>query len=214
VGSANIDSAVIALLVDTGRLFYARNWVLGTSGNFSAVVGRDPWQLLITASGAHKGELTQDDFVVVNESGEVVDGTGRPSAETNVHLTIVRLRGARSVLHTHSVWATILSEAFAPEGGITISGYEMLKGLSGVSTHDHHEWLPVCDNTQNYAALSANIEEMLRLHPQIHGILLRSHGLYTWGKDIAEARRHIEIFEFLFEVMGRKYSARPKQMEN
>jgi methylthioribulose-1-phosphate dehydratase len=37
----------------------------------------------------------------------------------------------------------------------------------------------------------------------MHGFLLAKHGLYTWGRDLAEARRHIEIHEFLFEVVAR-----------
>jgi ribulose-5-phosphate 4-epimerase/fuculose-1-phosphate aldolase len=38
----------------------------------------------------------------------------------------------------------------------------------------------------------------------VHGFLLSRHGLYTWGRDLAEARRHVEIFEFLFEAVARE----------
>ena len=40
--------------------------------------------------------------------------------------------------------------------------------------------------------------------PKLHGFLIRRHGLYTWGEDLDMARRHVEVFEFLFEVVGRR----------
>lgn len=192
-----------ALLARLGQDFYRRGWVLGTSGNFSAVVSQSPLRLLITASGMHKGLLTTDQFVQIDEKGAVTAGTGRPSDETHLHLALVRRRSAQSVLHTHSVWGTILSDAFAASGGIKITGYEMLKGLAGVRTHDHEEWLPILGNSQEMAALAATLEDSLQTYPQMHGFLLRGHGLYTWGQSIAEAHRHVEILEFLLEVTGR-----------
>lgn len=191
------------LLAECGRNFYQRGWVLGTSGNFSAVVESDPLRLLITSSGNDKGQLTADQFVQVDETGQVVAGNGKPSDETSLHLTLVRQRGAKSVLHTHSVWTTLLSEAFASEGGIKITGYEMLKGLMGVRTHEHEEWLPILENSQDMIELAERLSALLIQQPNAHGFLLRGHGLYTWGASIQEAKRHVEILEFLLEVIGR-----------
>ena len=199
----NDYSDIAQLLAECGRNFYQRGWVLGTSGNFSAVVESDPLRLLITASGNDKGQLTSEQFVELDETGRVVAGSGKPSDETSLHLTLVRQRGAKSVLHTHSVWTTLLSNAFANEGGIKISGLEMLKGLSGVRTHEHEEWLPILENSQDMNALAKELSALLTNQPNIHGVLLRGHGLYTWGASIQEAKRHIEIFEFLLEVTGR-----------
>jgi len=196
---------LISLLMECGRDFYQRGWVLGTSGNFSAVVSTNPLRLVITASGMDKGRLQQDQFVQLDESGAVIAGGGKPSDETQLHLTLVRERGARAVLHTHSVWGTILSQVFADQGGISILGWEMLKGLSGVCTHEHREWLPIIDNAQDMTALAKVLEDTLRKHPAAHGFLLRGHGLYTWGQSLNEARRHIEIFEFLLEVTERTH---------
>jgi methylthioribulose-1-phosphate dehydratase len=80
----------------------------------------------------------------------------------------------------------------------------MLKGLEGVKTHEHREWLPIFENSQDIPALAVQVEEMLSQNPNAHGFLLRAHGLYTWGNDPAQARRHVEILEFLLEVTGRK----------
>ena len=101
------------------------------------------------------------------------------------------------------MWGTILSDRFFEQGAIEIEGYEMLKGLAGVTTHEHRERVPIVENSQDYVALAHVIENVIRDNPELHGIYLRRHGLYTWGETVSEARRHVEIFEFLFEVLGR-----------
>lgn len=194
-------------IVEIAHQCYARGWALGTSGNFSAVVSREPLRLAITTSGVDKGLLTVGDFVEIDEHGKVVAGSGKPSAEASLHIAIARARGAGAVLHTHSIWSTILSDA-ATEGGLAIEGYEMLKGLDGVSTHDHREWLPILDNTQDWAAAVPRVEAILTERADAHGFLIRRHGLYTWGRDLADAKRQVEILEFLLEVMGRKRGMR------
>jgi methylthioribulose-1-phosphate dehydratase len=192
-------------LADVGRHCYARGWALGTSGNFSAVVRTDPLTLAITTSGVDKGLLEASDVVEIDARGRVLRGSGAPSAEAALHLAIVRARGAGAVLHTHSIWSTILSEAAGDGAGrLDIDGYEMLKGLDGVRTHEHRESLPIVENTQDWTAAAPHIESVLRDHLEAHGFLIRRHGLYTWGRDLPEAKRQVEILEFLFEVMGRK----------
>lgn len=182
-------------LVEVVRRLHARGLAVGTGGNFSAV-GADG-QLWITASGLDKGLLTADQLVAVDPEGVIVAGTGKPSAETAIHLMLVR-RGARAVMHVHSVTNTILS--FRPQ--LELTGYEMLKGLAGVTTHEHRERVPVIENSQDVPHLARQIERALE--PTTHGVLVAGHGLTTWGASIAEAFRHVEIFEFLFEVELRR----------
>jgi methylthioribulose-1-phosphate dehydratase len=190
-------------LAESGRAFYARGWALGTSGNFSAVVSRDPLQLAITSTGLDKGTLTGGQFLKISGACEVVRGDGKPSAEALLHVTVVRELNAGAVLHTHSVWSTVLSGLHAAEAGIALEGYEMLKGLEGVRTHKHREWLPILENSQDMVELAGKVSATLRQTPTIHGFLLREHGLYTWGASLQEARRHVEILEFLMEVLVR-----------
>jgi methylthioribulose-1-phosphate dehydratase len=196
-------------LAQTGRRFDARGWVLGTSGNFSAVLARDPLRVAVTPSSMFKGELRPEQILEVDERGSVVgEIAGRASAEVSVHLEIVRVRNAGAVLHTHSVWSTVLSDLHYMDGGVAIEGYEMLKGLEGVRTHEHREWLPIVENDQDTARLARVIGEALRRHPGAHGALIRRHGLYTWGDDLAQAIRHVEILEFLLEASGRALALR------
>lgn len=197
-----------ARLIKVGQRFDARGWVLGTSGNFSLVVDDEPLRLAITRSGTHKGELTSTDIMELDGSGMSVGTTaGIPSAETRLHLEIVAARPVRAVLHTHSCWSTLVSDRFAARGGVAIQGYEMLKGLAGVTTHEHREWVPIVENDQDMTRLAVKIGETLAAHPECHAFLLRRHGLYTWGATLPEAVRHVEIVEFLLEVVGRKEAA-------
>jgi methylthioribulose-1-phosphate dehydratase len=172
------------------------------------VVSRDPLRLAITASGVDKGQLTADHVLEIGGDGAVQSGSGAPSAEASLHLVVARERGpaAGAVLHTHSVWSTMLSDTAAGErgAGLAIEGYEMLKGLDGIHTHEHREWLPIVENRQDWSAAAPGIASMLAKHPAAHGFLIRRHGLYTWGKDLAAAKRHVEVLEFLLEVMARK----------
>ena len=197
---------IAAELAAIGRRFYARGWVLGTSGNFSAVTSRKPLRLAITASALPKGTLRASDILQCDEHGRVARGRkGKPSAETLLHLEIARRRGANAVLHTHSDWSTMLSDAWAsgPDAGVSIEGYEMLKGLHGVTSHEHREFIPIVDNDQDMPRLARRVGETLERHPAAHAFLLRRHGLYTWGASLADAERHVEILEFLFETIGR-----------
>ena len=196
-------------LAKLARSCYERGWLLGTSGNLSAVVSRKPFCLAITSTGLDKGALTADQFVRVDASGSVVHGTGKPSAETALHLVVARVRQAGTVLHTHSVWSTILSEGHAKDRGLWVEGYEMLKGLKGLTSHQHREWLPILENDQDIPKLAHHVESVLKEHPRAHGFLLRKHGLYTWGDNLSEAKRHLEILEFLLEVLGRTAFAEP-----
>jgi methylthioribulose-1-phosphate dehydratase len=196
-----------ACLAEIGRGFHARGWVLGTSGNFSAVISREPLRLAITSTGLDKGSLSPAQFLEMDESANIVRGEGRPSAEALLHLAIVRGVDAGAVLHTHSVWSTVLSGSHASQGGIALEGYEMLKGLEDVRTHKHREWLPILENSQDMVELGDRVTKTLRATPRIHGFLLREHGLYTWGGSLQDAKRHVEILEFLMEVLVRSGAA-------
>ena len=191
-------------LAAVARGFYGRGWLLGTSGNLSAVVQREPLRIAMSPSGVDKGELKAEQLLLIDERARIVSAhQGKPSDESLLHLRIVKDRGAGAVLHTHSVWNTILSDQYASEGGVTITGYEMLKGLQGVHTHEHTEFLPIIENAQDMPVLAELVGTTLNKHPAAHGFLLRRHGLYSWGQTLAEAKRHIEILEFLLETMGR-----------
>ena len=191
-------------LVETGREFYRRGWARGASGNFSILLARKPLRLCITAAGNEKGTLDETNFLELDDDAEILQGFGRPSDETMLHLSIYRLRPrARCILYSQTVWGTILSDKHYVDGSIVMQGHEVLKGLVGVDSHEHSEHIPIVENSSDQVALSHVIENVLLENALIHGIYIRRHGLYAWGETVEEARRNIEIFEFLFEVLGR-----------
>lgn len=201
---ADSSAAEIDALCATARWCYTQGWVPATSGNFS-VRPSETGRILITASGLDKGTLTPAGLLEVDLEGRVVSGVGKPSAETGLHLVLYKTRpAAGAILHVHTVWNTLLSCIHAGAGHVILEGYELLKGLSGVATHEHVERVPILKNSQDYSHLKIELANAFNEYPDAHGVLLSRHGLYTWGKSVAEARRHLEALEFLFEVEGRR----------
>jgi len=186
-------------LVETCRFFGERQWCPATGGNFSARL--DSEHCLITRSGCDKSKLMVEDLIQCDFAGQALNTEHRPSAETALHTKLYQLdAGIGAVLHTHSVASTVLSRQAGDS--IEISGYEMQKSLRGNHNHDSIFNVAVFDNTQNIPELAERVAKHYDAGKlQQPGLLVRGHGLYAWGSDIAEARRHIEGFEFLFACL-------------
>jgi len=166
-----------------------------TSSNFSQRL--DTQHCAITVSGRDKGRLVQDDIMVVDFDGRPVATDKRPSAETLLHTQLYRrFADVGCILHTHSKAQTIASRLFAKQGHITFEGYELQKAFRGNDTHEGAVRVPVLPNSQDMPALAAMVEAELDRGP-LWGYLIEGHGLYAWGRDMAEARRHLDAFEFL-----------------
>jgi methylthioribulose-1-phosphate dehydratase len=186
----------------TARWCYGRGWVPATSGNFSVRSGN---RILITRSGLDKGTLMPAQMLEIDSDGHPVGESAKPSAETRLHIVIYRDRPeAGAILHVHTIWNTLLSGHYVTVGYVPIEGYELLKGLAGVATHEHRERVPILANSQDYDLLAKQLSAALNANPAAHGVLLSRHGLYTWGQTVAQARRHLEALEFLFEAEARR----------
>lgn len=183
-------------IVEAGRWIDAQGWCPATGGNFSARI--DNASAWVTASGRHKGELTPYDLLKVNLKGQPIDSVLKPSAETLLHTALYALdENIGAVLHTHSVASTVLSRLEASDS-LLLSGYEMQKSLSGNQTHNTTISIHVFENTQDMQVLADQLREVWTVTPLQWGFLVRGHGLYAWGRDMSEARRHLEGLEFLF----------------
>jgi methylthioribulose-1-phosphate dehydratase len=168
-----------------------------TSSNFSRRL--DDRHAAITVSGRDKGRLTEGDIMVVDFDGRAVGSDHRPSAETLLHTQLYRrFAEIGCVLHTHSRAQTVASRLFAGAGHVRLEGYELLKAFHGNTTHEASIDVPVLPNTQDMPTLAAQVDALLGEGP-MWGYLIDGHGLYAWGRDMAEARRHLEAFEFLFD---------------
>jgi methylthioribulose-1-phosphate dehydratase len=182
-------------LCRVGRLFGERQWCLATSGNLSVRV--DPLHCLITQSGKDKSALGVDDLMLVDLYGKAVDEGLRPSAEAALHAALYRQdTSIGAVLHTHSVTCTVLSRSLT--GDLVVSGFEMQKAIRGVRSHQESLTIALFDNTQDIDELAAAVVSRIAAGTlAAPGFMVRGHGLYAWGVDIAEAQRHIEGLEFL-----------------
>lgn len=184
------------------RWAHGRGWSPGTGGNYAMSVSMDPFQMLITPSGADKGAVMASDLLVVDANAAILEGTGKPSAETLLHIVLMQELGVTAIAHTHSIWNSLAS--LQPEPAFLLSGYEMLKGLSGITTHEHTERVPILENSQDIPAMAETLRDVIRANPGMHAFLIRGHGLYSWGYNSFEVRRHLEVLEFLFELELRR----------
>jgi methylthioribulose-1-phosphate dehydratase len=190
-----LDPSKIESLIQAGRLFHSRGWVPATAGNFSFRAGPD--SLAVTVSGRHKGELTPDDLMRVDLQGRALDADKKSSAETLLHCQLYRRdSGLGAVLHTHSPASTVLSRR---HDTVRLEGYELLKILDGIDTHEVSVDIPVFENDQDIARLSAVVDACMNGGGARHAYLIRGHGLYAWGQTVAQARYRVEALEFLFE---------------
>ena len=184
-------------LVEACHWLGAKGWAPATGGNMSVRESAD-WCWL-SESGKDKGSLTVDDFLQVEIATDRAPSGRKPSAETGLHTLIYRLYPeANAVLHVHTVNATVLSR-IEKSSALNLQGYEMQKSLSGQSSHLDTVAIALFDNDQDIPALAQRIEAYARETPLSYGFLLRGHGLTCWGRSVAEARRHLEGLEFLFE---------------
>ncbi len=188
-------------LLEAIRFFNQKGWSPATSTNYS-VRSENKTEYIISRSGVDKSQFGQSDLILINAEGQVLHPLNRPgiksSAETEIHTALYKkFPDANCVLHTHSVLGTVLSLSLASEKKIIFEGFEILKGLEGNTTHELKEIVPIVPNSQDMKDILQNMENHYATN--VHGFLIAGHGLYTWGKNIATAKRHIETYEFLFE---------------
>lgn len=197
--AARVQEAGAALAAEARR-FSGYGWMRGTSGNLSIVVDRDPLVLAVTASGLDKSELTDRDVVLIDADGEAldVDDPRPPSAEAGLHAHIAARTGAGAVFHVHAFDAVVAGHRWP--GGVEIRDMEMLKGI-GHRAHDETVTIPVILNDQDMRVEAARFDEVYvpatAEVPEVPALIVASHGMYAWGADVAAARRHLEIAEWL-----------------
>lgn len=189
------DEATDAIIATGNRLDRA-NLAPATAGNYS--VRLPDGTLALTVSGGHKGRLAPEQIMRASVEGVALDGK-RPSAETLLHCLIYAVDpGAGGILHTHSVPGVVLSRALHDAHEIVFDGYELLKIFPGVDTHEARVALPLVENSQDMAAMAEILRPLLVAQtPIVPAFYIRGHGLYAWGRTIAEAEYVTEAVEYL-----------------
>lgn len=195
-------------IVAAARELAAAGWTPATSSNFSMRVDSD--HAAITVSGGDKGRLGRDDIMLIDLDGNAVGTDARPSAETALHTQVYRhWPDMQVVLHTHSRTQSVASRLYAAAGVVRLQGWELQKAITGYHTHESVLEIPVFPNTQSMPELVARVDAWLADGKPLHAYLIDGHGIYTWGRGMAETRRHLEALEFLLacELDLRRLSA-------
>ncbi|MCW3481672.1 methylthioribulose 1-phosphate dehydratase [Neisseriaceae bacterium JH1-16] len=196
-GQRLTPAQAVQQVIEAGRLAAERGWVPATSGNFSVRVGG---QMAITRSGRDKGSLTVDDVALVSLAEPLPPGL---SAEAPLHQARYRADPTiGAILHVHAPGSAVISRAYASRGKLLLHGWELQKAFAGITTHETTLLVPVFNNQQDTVTLADEVESALRDVLPIRvapGYLLAGHGLYVWGRDTDEARRHLEAFDVLLQ---------------
>ena len=174
-------------IVRVCRRLYDRGLIAGPDGNVS--VRLDDGTILVTPAGASKGDLPEDDLVVVSAEGRTVAGVGRPSSELGMHLRIYARRpDVRAVVHAHPPWATAL--AVAGEGMTEPVLPEVIVQTGGVPL------VPYA--TPGSDALPDAFEPFLPLHD---AFLMANHGATTLGATLSAAHQRMESVEHAARIL-------------
>lgn len=191
-------------VVEMARYAGSRGWVPATSGNFS--VRMDGRLAAVTATGADKANLTNDQVIAAE-----ISGAKHPRASAEAPLHLVRYAAdprIGAIAHIHSLPATLLSRRHEDSGYLTLEGWELLKAFAGVKTHETAIQIPILPNDQDTDRLAALFEERSDPESLCPGYLIAGHGLYVWGASVKDTLRHMEAFDFLLSARLHEESAR------
>ncbi|WP_294677738.1 methylthioribulose 1-phosphate dehydratase [uncultured Fluviicola sp.] len=187
-------------LAEVIRAYHQKGWSPATSTNYSFRLAERPDVIIVSRSGIDKSRFSEADFMEVDLQGKALPAYEgiRPSAETLIHCKLYQLfPEMMCIVHSHSVYSVL--QSMKNKQSVELSGYEVLKGFEGIKTHEITVQVPVFDNTQDMPAFAAVLEkEKNRL--TVPAFIMRQHGTYAWGRNLFEAKRHLETAEYLFEV--------------
>ncbi len=187
-------------LADVIRAYHQKGWSPATSTNYSFRLAERPEVIIVSKSGIDKSVFSTADFMEVDLNGMALPAFEgiRPSAETLIHCKLYQLfPEMMCIVHSHSVYSVL--QSMKNLQAVSLSGYEVLKGFEGIKTHETSVDVPIFDNTQDMPAF-AEVMENEKHRLTVPAFIMRQHGTYAWGRNLFEAKRHLETAEYLFEV--------------
>lgn len=149
----------------------------------------------------------------------------KPSACTPLFMAAFTKRGAGCCIHTHSQWAVLVTlicesgrqdSATTSKGVFSIEQIEQIKGISrgGSGSSEIAEGgrklgnlgyfdtlqIPIIENTAHEEDLKDSLEKAIEEWPEAAAVLVRRHGVYVWGRDVAQAKTQCESLDYLFQL--------------
>jgi len=182
----NLLRAERAEVVSAARRMHIDGLVSGTSGNVSRRQGE---LVAVTPMGRDYATMVAEDVCVVNVDGRPAEGDLTPSTETPMHLAIYRAFEAGAVVHTHSLYATVVSTVASELPAI----HYMIATLGG----------PVRVSPYRLFGTAELSEAVVTAGAGRSAVIIGSHGAITWGADLAEAYRRSVTLEWLAKLYCR-----------
>lgn len=185
------------LICELCRIFYHKGWASGTGGGISIRAGE---KIFMAPSGVQKERIHPEDIFVLDMEGNILEhaSNGLKVSECKpLFMHAYKLRNAGAVLHSHSIYAMLVSWLY--DTYFRISNLEMQKGIAGVGAFDTLE-VPIIPNTAQEHQLSNSLKQAILDNPKTHAVLVRGHGVYIWGKDWVQAKTQAECYDYLFEA--------------
>ncbi|MEY3200096.1 MAG: methylthioribulose 1-phosphate dehydratase [Bacteroidota bacterium] len=183
------------LLAATIRQYNLKGWSPATATNYS--FQEEDGTIWVSRSGIDKSQFSANDFMTVDSNGNATGEFAhmKPSAETLIHCVIYTLfPETKVILHSHSIYPILISAVLGHQ--ISFEGYEIQKGFDGQTTHESYIDIPIFENTQDMQTFKAHLMEGANRIQQ-HAFIIRKHGTYAWGKNLFEAKRHLETLDYL-----------------
>ena len=187
-------------LAETIRSYHQKGWSPATSTNYSFRMATDLDRIYVSRSGVDKSQFLPTDFMEIDRFGNPTPDFHaiKPSAETLIHCVLYDLfPDTEVILHSHSIYSVLMSQRFA--GSVPFRGYEIQKGFQGQTTHDAEIFVPILENSQDMVEFSAWMHKE-KAEFSNHCFIIRNHGAYAWGRNLFEAKRHLETLEYLLQV--------------
>ena len=183
--------------------------VIQTWGNASGI-DRERGLVVIKPSGVSYDVMKPEHMVIVSlETGAVIDGNLKPSSDTPTHLVLYRaFKDIGGVVHTHSLYATAWAQA---QRGIPSYGTTQADTWYGEVPCTRLMTLEEINTDYEANTGSVIVETFRDLDPAQHpGVLVASHGPFTWGKDVKAAVHNACVLEFVARLASETLRINPQ----
>jgi L-ribulose-5-phosphate 4-epimerase len=183
--------------------------VMGTFGNLSVA---DPAAgiFAIKPSGVPYDQLTPDHIVLISiETGEIIDGTLRPSSDTPTHLEIYRACNCGAIVHTHSEFATMLAQARVPVRCMGTTHADYFRGDIPVTRPMRREEVEQDYEKNTGLVIVETFRTAGRSADEVPAVLVANHGPFAWGPTAARAVENARVLEYLARLEWRVRTIAP-----
>lgn len=197
-----LDAKTKDLLCELCRQFYTLGWVTGTGGSISIKTSEN--KIFMSPSSVQKERMVASDIFVMDDKGVVIkegvnpDGIKVKLSQCHpLFMSAYLHRNSGAVIHTHSIWAVLVSLYSGDEFRAT--HMEMIKGI------EHHGYeselvIPVIDNTPQEEDLRDSLTAALLKYPKANAVIVRRHGVYVWGRDWRHAKAQCECLDYVMQL--------------